>query len=266
MDNSYELAKLLRDNIYCISLKEKEENRKAILNLFPSAKFFDAIDTRGFNVLDYKDKVQEDSWEALKIANEKNIRNYHHSLTNGSVGCFLSHIEIVKHIVANKIPYSLVLEDDCIIRPQWNIDLPKFLDHILDDIPLDLDLYFLNLSSFFVETIGANTEDGLKIFNPPWGYYMDESKQWVRPDNKNFQFFQVHSVIISYEGAVKILQNFTKVKMQYDSFLANLFRKGKINIYINRDQIFIQNQLNKSSINTIEKVKNINFFEDFDLI
>ena len=31
MDNSYELAKLLRDNIYCISLKEKEENRKAIL-------------------------------------------------------------------------------------------------------------------------------------------------------------------------------------------------------------------------------------------
>jgi GR25 family glycosyltransferase involved in LPS biosynthesis len=266
MYNSYELAKLLKDNIYCISLKEKEENRKAIIDLFPSVQFFEAIDTRGFNVLDYKDKIHENSWEALKIANLEDIRNYHHSLTNGSVGCFLSHIEIIKHIVTNKIPYSLVLEDDCITRPQWNVDLPKFLNHILDDIPSDLDLYFLNVSSWQNKEIGIDSSTGLKIFEPPWDYWMDESKQWIKPDNKNFQFFQVHSVVISYEGAVKILQNFEKVKMQYDSFLCNLFRKGKINIYINRDQIFIQNPLNKTSINTISKVKNTNSFEDFDLI
>jgi len=62
-------------------------------------------------------------------------------------------------------------------------------------------------------------------------------------------------------GAKKILTNFDKIEMQYDSFLSKLYRQGKINIYFSKHQ-FVK-QVNKSSdIQTLQKVlypKDFNF-------
>ena len=36
-------------------------------------------------------------------------------LRSGEIGCFLSHLEVWKHMIENNISYAIVLEDDSII-------------------------------------------------------------------------------------------------------------------------------------------------------
>lgn len=49
-----------------------------------------------------------------------------HDLTDGEIGCLLSHREVCRHMIANDIPLALVLEDDAILSP----DLPTVLNAV----------------------------------------------------------------------------------------------------------------------------------------
>lgn len=43
---------------------------------------------------------------------EKNRSEYHRKLGPGEIGCYMSHLQIMKHIVDEEIPYAFILEDD----------------------------------------------------------------------------------------------------------------------------------------------------------
>ena len=74
-----------------------------------------AVDTRedGFKFKNFN----------LKIDPPNKIARIEFSKNKGVVGCYLSHYKIWKHIVANKIKYALVLEDDASIK-----DVNRVLD------------------------------------------------------------------------------------------------------------------------------------------
>ena len=234
---------LLEDNIYCISLKEKQYRRDNVLKNFPyNLHFLNAYDTRGSKILLYKELIDKKSWKQLEKTNIKKERNYHHNLTNGAVGCFLSHIEILKKIVKKGKPYSIVLEDDCESKIE---NLDEYLKYVIYNLPKDCHVLFLDYFSIRYDPENSD------IIN----------EEFIRPRNRhNFKLYLTNCLLITYEGAKKILENFTKVKIQYDSFLSKLYRDHKINIYLTKNKFFKQS--NHSS--DIQNVGNVLYPKVFD--
>jgi GR25 family glycosyltransferase involved in LPS biosynthesis len=62
-----------------------------------------------------------------------------HYLTNGQKGCAQSHMNVWRHIVRNKIPYALVLEDDAMFMRDWKERLPT-------ELPVGWHMLVLNAS------------------------------------------------------------------------------------------------------------------------
>lgn len=234
---------LLKDNIYCISLKEKQYRRDNVLENFPyNLHFLNAYDTRGSKISLYKELIDKKSWKQLEKTNIKKERNYHHNLTNGAVGCFLSHIEILKKIVKKGKPYSIVLEDDCESKIE---NLDEYLKYVIYNLPKDCHVLFLDY--FSIRYDPGNSD----IIN----------EEFIRPRNRyNFKLYLTNCLLITYEGAKKILENFTKVKIQYDSFLSKLFRDHKINIYLTKNKFFKQSDHSSD----IQNVGNVLYPKVFD--
>lgn len=234
------------DNLYvfCISLNERDDRRERINKNFDffNIIFFEAIDTRKEKWKKYKDLIEGKSYQKLIVNTEKNTREYHHDLTSGAVGCFLSHLNIYQYIVNHNLDYSFILEDDT--KPTI-YNYKQYLRHVFKYIPEDADVVLLHYILPQVNKyniISVNT-----------------ALSKVQPNK--FQFWCLDSYIITKKGAKKILDNFNKITMQIDSFLTKLHREGKINIYITNKQYTTQSD-NKTDIQTLRRVlypSNFNF-------
>ena len=60
---------------------------------------------------------------------ERALKFIHRRLTAGEVGCALSHLKVLRHIVSTAIPMALVLEDDALITT-GALDVLKTLEHL----------------------------------------------------------------------------------------------------------------------------------------
>lgn len=234
---------ILKDNIYCISLKDREDRRSNIIKHFPyKISFLDAYDTRNNNIIFYKDYIDKKSWKELEKTNRFSQRNYHHNLTNGAVGCFLSHIKILKKIVEKKQPYALILEDDCESKIE---NLDEYFEYILQKIPEDCDILFLDYFS-----IRYTPENSDIIYNT-----------FIRPRNRyNFKLYLTNCLFVTYKGAKKILDNYKNIKIQYDAYLCKLFRDKKINIYLVKKKFFKQS----NHYSDIQNISNVLYPKVFD--
>jgi len=111
--------------IYVISLKRSQDRRKKIqdmLNGHVVFNFYDAVDG--------KDMSKKDSELSNKVFKKD-------ALNLGQRGCFLSHLNLYEKIKKEKIPNTLILEDDAAID---NFYYLKNLDKFLID---DYDIIFL---------------------------------------------------------------------------------------------------------------------------
>jgi len=54
-----------------------------------------------------------------KYSFQRNQKEFYSDLTVGEIGCYLSHIECWKKILAEKLDYAFILEDDIIIRSNF---------------------------------------------------------------------------------------------------------------------------------------------------
>lgn len=57
----------------------------------------------------------------------------------GKQGCMLSHLDVLAHVIANGIPYFVVMEDDVLFHPKWSLLAPVYYDIT----PKDYDLLYL---------------------------------------------------------------------------------------------------------------------------
>lgn len=55
---------------------------------------------------------------------KKNKEKYHKVLTNGELGCYLSHLACWKKIIADNLDFALILEDDALLENT----LPQFIE------------------------------------------------------------------------------------------------------------------------------------------
>ena len=129
--------------------------------------------------------------------------------TNGIIGCWLSHFNIWKSIVKNKETNVLILEDDAI--PIDNFE-KEFLQGY-NDLPNDWDLVFLGcygscennkFSNIFYEFLSnsKNTELDINNYN---------SKFLFKPCFP----LHMHAYLISYQGALKLINNKALQKVSY---------------------------------------------------
>ena len=62
------------------------------------------------------------------------IKEGGHALRLGELGCAISHAQVVSYIVKNKVPYTLVLEDDVRLPDEFKyiVDTTKILKHFCE--------------------------------------------------------------------------------------------------------------------------------------
>ncbi len=130
------------ERVYLISIKRsgcfRTENInnlkqyiKTHLNLDIHTKGVDCLD-----VIDNPDRINELQAKGVFIKNKKRW-NYcgngeYRKFFSGEIGCYLSHLEVWKDIVKNKIKHALIFEDDSLIHP---VEFFKRLNIIMSNLP-----------------------------------------------------------------------------------------------------------------------------------
>lgn len=178
------LAKLKNNNII-----------KKYVNIFP------AIYGKTYNYnIEIKNNIIGKTWDYGKWSsnNSKIIK-----LTDGEIGCILSHYYLWKKIVSEKTPITLILEDDA-SRPCNNFEklTLKYYKHL----PNDWDIFLLGF----------------------WLHTGDKDKKINNYIFKVNEFALTHSYLITYKGAQKLL-NLVPINMPVDTWLSSV--SNIVNIY-----------------------------------
>ena len=158
--------------IFVISLKRSQERRKKIQDMLNEHVVFSFYDASDGKELSQKD---------IQISNKIFEKD---SLNVGQRGCFLSHLNLYEKIKKEKIPNTLVLEDDATIDNFYYI---KNLDKFIID---DYDIIFLGHCA---ETQGEFVKEMFQI------------KKSVSPRC-------THAYLLSEKGANKLLSYFHSQK------------------------------------------------------
>lgn len=180
--------------IFCISLAGERQRRACVRHQmeklgFQKWSFFDAVDGRRLD----KTLLERQG----KYHGEEVRRRYGHDLTLGNIGCYLSHVEVMKDVVAQRIACALVVEDDVILEA-GRIDDLKLLS-----LPPDWDIVFLH---------------ALYAHEPP-------------ENHVDHNFYSIASYggstaayLISFQGALKLLKFAFPISWNVDGFLGTWMR------------------------------------------
>lgn len=212
---------LKRTKLYCISLKDRDDRRRYIKKHLSklNIEYIDAVDTRNDKYKQYKHEVSDRAWKSLDELLKTKIRKYHHSLTPGAIGCYLSHLKIYKKMIEQNDELAVIFEDDITVEKN---DYDKKLGKILKNYPKRYDILMLGYSNL------SNHIDRGKYFEL----------------DINGRFHGTHSYIITKKGAMKILQNDDLINIQIDSFLSLLHRNNKLKIGFLKMPLFLYGNFN----------------------
>ena len=107
--------------VFLISLP-KDKDRRDNLGIIPDYTY--AVDGTNLDV----NKLKEDNI----VASDSEI-------TKGEIGCYMSHIEMLKRSIKQKSKYVLILEDDAKIES----DTFQKINEVLKEVPVDAELIFI---------------------------------------------------------------------------------------------------------------------------
>lgn len=111
-------------------------------------------------------------------------------IRKGELGCLLSHLKVLKHIVDNHIQIATVFEDDICFHPEWN----KLCNNYFDLTPNNYDVIFM-----------GNQLDSCRRIDI------------VTPIITTEPIFCTHAYMITLEGARKLLN--TLIQWDYTHFI-----------------------------------------------
>ena len=202
---------------YVINLEANKDRKNKFLeewnNIDPRIKIIKAFDTRGNLWENYKQHISEKAIEELKETIKNKIRKSGKSLSEGAVGCYLSHLKCWRRFLkesTSKDDYCLIFEDDSTMPK----DLFKTTNNIVNKI---------------------NAEWGIILLG--W-----RATSQYSPFNKDLlipgQFFLTHAYLLSVFGAKKLLKAHDKIEVQVDAFMWK--NKEKVKIFGTIDDICAQ--------------------------
>lgn len=215
-----------------------EYGRSDIAQLVPVRRFA-AVDSKQIDISRY---VTAKTMQQIQTTLLTGYRLRHHEMTGGAVGCYLSHISVMRMLLQDPVhDVYLIFEDDAII-PEVLKD--SLLD-ILTTVPLDWDMILLGYH------YAAYQKARVK------GY--DENKfGCVRT------FWGTHAILINKRGAQKMIDAYEvdKISMQIDSMMSRMCVHGTFTVYATKKQLVRQGQFG-SEIQV--PVKHVNGINPFDL-
>lgn len=213
--------------IFVINLKKdknKRENVSKLLNKF-NIKFeiIDAV---------YGNDLTEE-YKNSKYTKEETIKNIGREMSNGELGCALSHYQIYEYIVNKNIEKSIILEDDILINQEFKNFLSK-----IDSIPKEIELLLLGYHS------NQHTEQ--KTHSSYWGRISIDGLKFVKLIEIAYGTYGYY---ITKEGAKKLYNeiNLNKISRPIDHYT------GELNIcktYATSERLvyFGKESINNSSI------------------
>ena len=191
---------------YLIILEANQDRKKKFLkewNKNNKINIVKAIDTRGNLWENYKQHISEKAIKELKETIKNKKRKSHESLTEGAIGCYLSHLKcwrkFLKESTSND-DYCLIFEDDSTIPK----DLFKTTSNIVERINTNWDMILLGWQAT--------------------SQYLPFNKDLVIPKG----FWQTHAYLLSNLGAKKLLETHDKIKMPLDVFISKYVKEIKI--------------------------------------
>lgn len=159
-------------------------------------------------------------------------------ITPGQIGCFLSHLSILKEIVENQINVAWILEDDVTFMK----DPRPYLESVLKELnekKVSWDVIYTDLGSR-----NKNKDGSLVFFNFESGFSSDFKKgieEKIKIRGEHFleieRRFGTYSMIVSQGGAKKILDYFLKNKMEYSYDVDLNFCPGKVFLQTKEDVV-----------------------------
>lgn len=204
--NPYDLFKVF-NKCFVINLKETKEGKRR-MNVLNKHKILAKYITRFPGVYgktynynkEIKKGILKKKWDYGRWLGK---RSKIIDMSDGECGCALSHYYLWKKIVDEKIPVTMVLEDDAIsVHPDFERNIFKLKSYL----PKNWDIFLL-------------------------GFYLNKGPNGKRLNRYIYSvdnFVLLHSYLITYEGAKKLL-NQIPINMPLDSWISS--KSKKINIY-----------------------------------
>lgn len=118
-------------DFYIINLDRSLSRWTDIKNQFDNQnitnyKRFSAIDGKSIKDSEYINLIDP---KTIEIA-ERGYRNLHKEHNYGSIGCYLSHVEVWKEILKSGKEYGVIFEDDIILKKNFKKKFKKFIKNI----------------------------------------------------------------------------------------------------------------------------------------
>jgi glycosyl transferase family 25 len=182
---------IIPDKIYVINLDKNKDRWDTILKTSKKAN----INISRFPAI-YGKTLSKDDKKIKKYFKKNN------TLTNGQIGCALSHIEIWNDAIKNNYKTILIFEDDAEIPENfWD----KY-NKVIKELPFKWDMLLLG---------------GVKLGGRKY------SKNLLIPDNRSGNW-GTHAMLINVKFLKKIIDNIKNIDIPIDDYLIN-------NYYYNTD-------------------------------
>jgi len=155
--------------------------------------------------LDPKKYVSKTAYETLLINERNKYRTKHYQLTRGAIGCYLSHVSIMKKLLEDRdLDYYIIFEDDAAI-------LPSVYDKF-------------NLAIKY-----APQNWDMILFAPIMQVISEETPLFKKYDS----FWGLCGYAINKKGAKAFVDEFNRkpITMQIDSKMSYMIHNNNFNVY-----------------------------------
>ena len=220
-------------------------------------RYFQGIDASGMDF----DALKNRYADIIEI--DDNLKHW----SVGQIGCWLSHLTLLKKIVDEKINFTLILEDDLIFESS---NLQKNYK-AFQTIPYNkFDIFYMG----YAETCSVNRKykspflrnlfrlyyifkniNRVPTFDMYKRTFLTKLKCFPKAVNNDIDkagySYGTHAYAVTLAGAQKILELFQKIKIPIDRAYSEAVVTGRLNGLALNKQIFFQNQSLISSINNI---------------
>lgn len=185
-------------------------------------KAFDKLNIKTNNILSYT--YNEKQYD-INISEKFNL------LSDGAIGCFISHVNIWKHIIDNNLEYALIMEDDTIFCDDF---LNKLNNNINEFINIKPNYKIIYIGGRFTPNFIMKESNYIKISDTCVKHNINRTNIIQQWNYDRVQFDRTtQCYIITYTMAKLFFELFinTKIYRSVDTWLIDVLHILHIDIY-----------------------------------
>jgi len=205
---------------YVINLEKNKDRYSTFMSKYNKSDFYGNISIEKFNAINGKEinvepYLSKDALVELKEVENMNYRTKHYQLTRGAIGCFLSHVAIMRKLIDDvENDAYIVFEDDV----DFYTNAKYLMEKGMEKAPKNW--HFLGFG--YIRLVEKEDMGSYVLPNAFWG---------------------MQCYIVNKEGAKLILDEIEKTKIdgQIDSYLSVMVQQGKLNLYVYKQKLISTN-------------------------